>query len=158
MFFIGFPYGIFTSGQSINLLYSIPFTKKAVMSALENVNGVVRIFLDGHNNFGFSGGLIVYRDLDSNELVYKVAAVVSGFRHDITSVLKPEEIKPEDVRPEDIAQGRILRRDGRLFRLHDTEKLVKFNTGIVLGYKIEHALDLIYKNPIGPQVSDTFKP
>jgi Trypsin-like peptidase domain len=158
MFFIGFPYGLFTSGQSLSLGYPIAFIKKAIMSASTYVNGVATLFLDGHNNPGFSGGPIVYRDLDRTEFVYKVAGVVSGFRHDMTPVLKPEEIKPEEVTPQDIAQARILWKDGRLFRLNDMEELVKFNTGIVLGYKIEHALDLIHKNPIGPQVSETFKP
>jgi hypothetical protein len=86
------------------------------MSASVNENGVETLFLDGHNNPGFSGGPIVYRDLDRSEFVYKVAGVVSGFRFDSTSVLKPEEIKPEQVKSEDITQARIIQRDGRLFQ------------------------------------------
>jgi hypothetical protein len=158
MFFVGFPYGIFTSGQTINRLYPIAFVKKAIMSASVNEKGVRTLFLDGHNNPGFSDGPIVYRDLDRMDFIYKVAGVVAGYRFDTTPVLKPEEIKPEQVKPEDIAQGRIIQRDGRLFRLHDTGELVQFNTGIVIGYEIEHALDLITKNPIGPKVSETFEP
>ena len=68
---------------------------------------------------------------------------MSGFRFDTTPVLKPEEIKPEQVNPDDIMQARIIEKDGHLFRLNNTEELVRFNTGIVIGYKIEHALDLI---------------
>jgi hypothetical protein len=158
IFFVGFPYGISTSGQQVNGLYPIAFIKKAIMSAQKNENGAGTIFLDGHNNPGFSGGPIVYRDLNRSDFIYKVAGVVSGFRHDITPVLKPEEIKPEQVKPEDIAQARLIRKDGRLFRLNDTDEMVKFNTGIVIGYDIKHALDIIGQNPIGPTVSETFEP
>jgi hypothetical protein len=51
-------------------------------------------------------------------------------------------------------------RNGRLYRLVETEDLVDFNTGIIAGYSIQHALDLIKKNPIearGPKVDDKFK-
>jgi hypothetical protein len=152
MFFLGFPYDIFTKHS----LTPIPFIKKGIMSAQTNEKGVGRIFLDGHNNPGFSGGPIVFRDLNRNNIVYKVAGVVTGYRHDTTPVLKPEEITWEQVKPEDIARSRIQVKDGRVFRLNDTGVLVQFNTGIVVGYDIQHALDLIHKNPIGPEVSDTW--
>src|SRR5262245_26406361 len=124
------------------------------MSASVNEKGVRTVFLDGHNNPGFSGGPIVYRDLERRDFAYKVAGVVAGYHFGATPVLKPEEIKLEQVKPEDIAQGRIIQRDGRPFRLNDIEQLVKFNTGIVVGYEIEHALDLINKIPIGPTTSE----
>jgi hypothetical protein len=44
-----------------------------------------------------------------------------------------------------------------LYRLDETDELVDFNTGIVAGYSINHALDLIKKNPIGPKTDDSFK-
>jgi hypothetical protein len=154
MYFAGFPYGIFTNNGGG--LFPLAFIKKAILSASTLENGVTTIFLDGHNNPGFSGGPIVYRDLDRSDFTFKLAGVVSGFRFDRTPVLKPEEIKPEQIKPEDVARGRIVTKDGHLFRLNDSEELVDFNTGIVVGYSISHALDLIGKNPIGPKVSDTF--
>jgi trypsin-like peptidase len=151
VFFLGFPYGIFSMLE----LHPIPFIKKAIMSALTNENGIGRIFLDGHNNQGFSGGPIVFRDLRRNNEVYKVAGVISGYRFDITPVATPEKIKREQVKPEDIAQARLFEKDGHLFRLNDTEMQVRFNTGIVHGYSIKHAIDLIHTNPIGPKISET---
>ena len=141
MFFLGFPYGIFSTYG----LNPIPFIKKAILSALNNETGVGTIFLDGHNNPGFSGGPIVFRDLSRRDEIYKVAGVVGGFRFDITPVVTLEEIKQEQVKPEDRAQARLVEREGHLFRLNDTEMQVRFNTGIVHGYSITHAIDLIHK-------------
>ena len=57
----------------------LAFMKKGIFSATTNENGAVVFFLDGHNNPGFSGGPVVYRDLNqSGAPVFYVAAVVSG--------------------------------------------------------------------------------
>ena len=157
IYFVGFPYGLFTKGKNVSGLYPLPFIKKAIMSASTGQNGAVVIFLDGHNNPGFSGGPIVYRDLSRNDFTFKLAGVVSGFRNDLSPVLQPEEIKKEEIKPEDVAQSRIMEKNGHFFRLNDTEQVVKTNTGIVIGYSISHALDLIRRNPIGPKVSDNFE-
>ena len=157
VYFVGFPYGLFTSGQDLNAGLPLAFIKKAIMSASTNDHGADVIFLDGQNNPGFSGAPIVFRDLNKNDSTFKVMGVVSGFRFDRNPVLKPVQIKAEDVRPHDIARGRIVRRDGRLYRLDETEDLVDFNTGIITGYNISHALDLIKRNPIGPKVDGNFK-
>ena len=127
------------------------------MSASTNDHGASLIFLDGQNNPGFSGGPIVYRDNDKTDFTYKLLGVVSGFRFDRSPVLKPVEIKPEEVKAEDTARGRVIQKNGRLYRLDETGDLVDFNTGIIAGYGINHALDLIKKNPIGPKTDDSFK-
>jgi len=154
MYFAGFPYGLFTSGVNINDLYPIAFVKKGIMSASANEKGAITIYLDGHNNPGFSGGPIVYRDLGQNGFVYKLAAVVSGFRFEVSPVLQLEAINSDQLKPEDIAEARITEKNGRLFRLNDTDRVVKLNTGIVVGHSISHAVELIRKNPIGPKTSD----
>jgi len=154
VYFAGFPYGLFTDGWQS----PIPFMKKAILSASFKRDGVIRIYLDGHNNPGFSGGPIVYRDLrNKGTFTFRLAGVVSGFRRDFNPVLQPEKIKEEEIKPEDRAKNRIIQKDGQLLRLNDTEQMVQINTGIVVGYSISHALDLIHKNPIGPMVSDEFK-
>lgn len=154
MYFVGFPYGLSTTFPGG---FSVALVKKAIFSGERNEKGVDLLFLDGHNNPGFSGGPIVFRDLSRSGATFKVAGVVSGFRHDTTPVLQPVEIKPGEIRPEDIALGRIVEKEGRLFRLRETEQLVRFNTGIVVGYSISHAVDLIRKNPLGPAVSDQIR-
>jgi hypothetical protein len=153
VFFAGFPFGLFTGGANINDLYPVAFVKKGIMSASANEKGATTIYIDGHNNPGFSGGPIVFRDFGERKLVYKVAAVVSGFRFEVSPILQPEAITREQINREDIAEARIIEKDGRLFRLNDTDKLVKLNTGIVVGYSISHAVGLIRKNPIGPKIS-----
>jgi hypothetical protein len=157
VYFVGFPYGLFTNGEGINGGFPLAFIKKAIMSASTNDRGVLAIFLDGQNNPGFSGGPIVYRDLDKSDFTYKVMGVVSGFRFDRNPVLKPIEIKPEQIQTEDMARGRIIQKSGHIYRLEETDELVDFNTGIVAGYGIDHALALISKNPVGPKVDANFK-
>lgn len=155
MYFAGFPYGLlFMDGKNVNGLYPIPFLKKAIMSASTNVNGAKVIFLDGHNNPGFSGGPIVYRDLDRRDFVYKVAGVVSAYRPELIPVVTPEEIEPgEDTTREE--EWRIVRlKSGHLVRLKDTDQMVPTNSGIVIGYSITHAVELIRKHPIGPKVAE----
>lgn len=152
VFFMGFPYGISTEGQAVTELYPMAFVKKGTMSGMHKEKEAITIFIDGHNNPGFSGGPVIYRDLARRQTEYRVEAVVSGYRQEITPVFELKEIKKEEITADDIASALIISKAGSLFRLHDTGKVVKANTGIVLGYSIEHAVDLIRKNPTGPKV------
>jgi S1-C subfamily serine protease len=155
MYFAGFPYGISSSAaKNINDLYPLAFIKKGILSASTNEKGAVTIYIDGHNNPGFSGGPIVYRDFDQSDVVYKIAAVVSGFRFEVSPVFQREPISSDQIKPEDIAKARVIEENGRLFRLNDTDMVVRLNTGIVIGHSISHAVELIRKNPIGPEISD----
>lgn len=74
-FFLGFPYSKFTDSGQINNKYPFPFVKKAIISAIDK--GV--LFLDGHNNRGFSGGPVV---VVKDDRTIKVIGVVSGFLTD----------------------------------------------------------------------------
>lgn len=155
VFFAGFPYGenLFSSAR-MGDLYPIPFVKKGIISAEGNEKGARVLYVDGHNNQGFSGGPIVFRDLGQQRFVYKVAGVISGFRPDFGDVFVPEKIARKDIKPEDHSRGRIIEtKDGDIYRLRETGNLVQTNSGIVIGYSIVHALELIKKNPAGPKVS-----
>jgi hypothetical protein len=158
IYFVGFPYGLFTDGSNVNKLYPLPFLKRGIMSASGRAGDDVVVYVDGNNNPGFSGGPIVFRDLDRGDWTFKVFAVVSGFRHDFSPVLTPKEIKPEEITAEDIAKARIVVKNGHPYRLNETDQLVKFNTGIVVGYGIGHAVNLIKKHPIGPKTEPAFEP
>lgn len=141
VYFVGFPYGLATDGKNVNGAFPLAFMKKGIISATQNEGDATLLFVDGHNNPGFSGGPIVYRNLNQSQPnVFHVAAVVSGFRHEYEPVLRLVEVKPGDK------------------KLVETGELVRQNTGIVRGYAIRHALELIRKNPTGPKVSDTFEP
>ncbi len=158
--FVGFPYdvslGLFTSGKGLNGDFPIGFVKRGLISAAHKENGVSMFFLDAHNNPGFSGAPVVFRDLSREQVTFKLLGVVSGFQTDIGKVFKVREIKPSEVKPTDEANGMVIRSGKRVFRLENSEDVVKGNSGIVVVYDIAHAIELIRANPIGPQVSDAF--
>jgi hypothetical protein len=49
---------------------------------------------------------------------------------------------------------RIVKIKGEKFRLEDTKQMVDTNSGIVRGYAIESAVNLIKKHPEGPLVTE----
>jgi hypothetical protein len=149
-YFLGFPYDSFYSAGGVgNEHHPLPFIKRATFSGVAS-DGV--FYLDGYNNPGFSGGPIVYRDLDRSDYTFKVGGVVVAFFPDLLPVLNPVEVKPgEDLK--DIEPWRIRKmEDGKKYKFEDTKQKVATNTGIVKGYNISTALELIKKHPDGPKV------
>lgn len=128
VYFLGYPYDLFTDVGLLNRNFPLPFIKGAVLSSLStDENGVECLFLDGHNNPGFSGGPVVFTPPDKiND--FRVAAVISAYRVD---------------------HHPIYQVDQQLAKLLSTNLLYRYNTGIVISYSIRHATDLIQKNPIG---------
>lgn len=60
-YFLGFPFGMSTPSGKINNDFPIPFIKAALISSLNSEReGLTTIYLDGHNNRGFSGGPAVW--------------------------------------------------------------------------------------------------
>lgn len=152
--FVGFPYG--DAALNTNTPYGdIGFIRRATLSAHEKKDGWSRLYLDGRNNAGFSGGPIVYRDMNRSDYHFKVAGVISGYRSDITEVMRPEPIEPSKITTEDRAKNLILDlADGTHFKLLPTGNYVSGNTGIVVGYSIESAVDLIRESSVkGPELS-----
>ena len=76
------------------------------------------LYIDGFNNPGFSGAPIVYWNFDKR--VYRLLGVVQGYKEDTAKVL----INNEHV---------------------NTALLV--NSGILVGYSIEHAVQAIKQEP-----------
>lgn len=121
LYFLGFPYGQFTDHSHLLNNFPLPFIKKAILSAMTGgAKGINMLFLDGHNNPGFSGGPIVFSQLGQNE--YKVAGVISGFN-------AVEEPVFDGGKP--------------------TAMTWRYNTGIIIGYDIGYAVEAIRSNPIG---------
>ena len=77
-------------------------------------------FLDGHNNPGFSGGPVVFKEPNKNE--FKVALVISGYRYTHEPIFIGDQQVP--------------------LAYH-------YNTGIIVSYGVKHAVDVINENPIG---------
>jgi len=116
VYFLGFPYGYIGRYLFGSSGYPLPFVKRATVSLFDGSE----FLLDGHNNPGFSGGPVVFREPGQQEL--HVAAVVSGYRYVDEPVYAGTDQLPLSYR---------------------------YNTGIIVTYAIDAALDLIAAKPIG---------
>src|SRR6266853_352214 len=156
-YFLGFPYGLQTS---ITGTYPIPIIKRGTISGQVVVDAnkkATRLLLDGYNNPGFSGGPIVYRDLNQSGFVLNVVGVVSGFIPEVVPVMNEHDIRSRSEAG-DAAKAqpwKIQKRpNGTYFEYVDSDKYVALNTGIVQGYLLAPAIDLIRKHAIGPEAKD----
>ena len=129
VYFLGFPFGWTGDGENINRDFPIPFVKSGVMSAF--IFGEdSRIYIDGHNNKGFSGGPVVFVPMGSPTNELKLAGVVSNY--------------PVSREPVVDAQGQpILGADAA------PVAYVQENPGFVVAFDVRHATDLIDANPVG---------
>lgn len=77
-YLLGFPFGFSNGAEEINENYPIPFIKAALLSALDgDSHGFVKLYLDGHNNKGFSGGPVVWIPPGTKNM--QVIGTISGF-------------------------------------------------------------------------------
>lgn len=120
VYFLGFPYGFTGTFRLGDSGYPLPLVKKATVSLLDRK----RMYLDGHNNPGFSGGPVVFSEPGKHN--FKVAGVITAYR----SVEEP--VLSAGVK---------------------TGLTYVYNTGIIVSDSITWALELIKANPIGPNVA-----
>lgn len=158
-YFVGYPYGSLLTYKSLPDVFGL--IKKAIVSGFGSMPEVraQTILLDGYNNPGFSGSPVVFRDLSQSGIVYKVAGVLVSFVFDASPVVKKkEEIRANQVTAADQRRGNVVKTitDGRVYRVEDTDQLVKLNTGIATAWDIGSAVDLIRRHPIGPRAVDNF--
>ena len=159
-YFLGFPFGIQTSARGLNGPYPLAIIKRGTISGTVDVDRTKKaklILLDGYNNPGFSGSPIVFRDLNQGSVVMNLVGVVSGFIPEVVPVMKKHDIRsPADS--EDAAKAQpwriVKREDGTYFEYIETGSYVALNTGIVQGYELAPAIDLIRQHPIGPEAKD----
>lgn len=127
MYFLGYPYGLFTDLGSMNSGFPMPFIKKCILSsvAMRPSSQIDKLYLDGINNVGFSGGPVVFaRNL--NQTDWCVAGVIHGYQIDHRPVMLGTQ---------------------------QTPLAVENNSGLVIAYGIRHAIELIENNPIGPNLT-----
>lgn len=125
VYFLGYPYGLGTSASAPVPpgFGEIPFLKSGIVSALDDRDPQANIlYLDGHNNVGFSGGPIVFWHPESAS--FRVAGVVRGYRNEALPVLKKKKLDD----PEAQAYNDLYTRA---------------NSGIVIGYDIRHIVEAI---------------
>ena len=132
---VGFPFGWSNTVYDLNNGFPMPFVKSALLSAFVFKHNTTVTYLDGHNNPGFSGGPIVTDHIPRKDpqLGPKIIGIVSGFEPENTP--HPSEIDPP---PKHMA-GYPLADD----HVHLT------NSGFILGYGINHAIEIIEANPTG---------
>jgi Trypsin-like peptidase domain len=121
VYFLGYPYGLFGNVYGSPM----PFVKKGIVSCMEHDQPgteMNRLFIDGHNNPGFSGGPVVFQTNRTGP--FKIASIISGYR----------------FRNEPIYDGES-----------EIPLTYRYNTGIILSYGIGHACKLARSNPIGAE-------
>lgn len=122
LYFLGFPFGLRSEIGELNRDFPLPLVKKAVLSLLVMDQPGKYLLLDGHNNPGFSGGPVVFKEPNSND--FNVCGIISSYRYELV---------------ETIING------------NPTPIQAKANTGIIIAYTIDNALELIKVNPNGRQ-------
>ena len=132
---LGFPFGWRFSQFNLNNGYPLPFIKAAVLSAILTKDQTSVVYLDGHNNPGFSGGPIVADEASPPRpgATPKIIGVVSGFPPEGTP--HPDQIDPP---PKEI-NGYPIAYD----HVHLT------NSGFIKAYDIRHVKEVIEANPHG---------
>jgi len=150
VYFLGFPFGS-SAGEGIAVFGShpVPIGKHGILSAI--TDGL--LVVDALSNPGFSGGPIVFRDLnETGKIVFYVLGVTKGPYPDLVHVTAPEPVKPGDDLS-NIERWRIQEDHGQRVILRDTPQVVPLNSGLLLGYSIDYAVDMIHKHPIGPEIA-----
>jgi len=79
-FILGFPLQLFTDSQNLNNGFPYPLIKKVIFSGSNEIDGVRIRFYDGHNNPGFSGGPVLFKDRTKTSSKWFVSDVVMGYQ------------------------------------------------------------------------------
>jgi hypothetical protein len=122
VYFLGFPYGLAAEVGELNRHFPLPFIKKGCLSTIvTEPTGERILYLDGNNNPGFSGGPVVFTP-PGRLADFRLASIISGYRFDPQPVLLNDQ---------------------------PTQLISRHNTGIIISFGVNHAVDLINANPIG---------
>ena len=125
MMFLGFPSGYdVTTTHLLRTGYPVPAVKYARLSVLPRDG--YPMWLDGHNNEGFSGAPLCYKNQGEDDI--RIAGVVSAYRR----IKKP-------------VYDALDRQTGMYH---------KENMGFGLAWDIRYCMDLISQNPIGLELPE----
>jgi prepilin-type processing-associated H-X9-DG protein len=131
LYFMGFPFGLSTQIDG-PLSKPIPFINHAFLSAVDSrfCSGNV-LYLDGHNNPGFSGGPVVSRSHDEKQPL-QIVGVLSSYRVQLNRKTITEKT--------DVHNGAVEKKSSRF---------VQENSGILVAYHISEIIKAIRLNPTG---------
>ncbi|HET9055322.1 MAG TPA: serine protease [Chitinophagaceae bacterium] len=90
-YFLGFPFGLNTKDNSgLNSGFPYPLIKKVTFSGGVVEKGIYIIFLDGHNNPGFSGGPVIFIDrYSTSENKWFISGVISAYVNQKIQMVTP---------------------------------------------------------------------
>ncbi|MBK8516556.1 MAG: trypsin-like peptidase domain-containing protein [Saprospiraceae bacterium] len=112
-YILGFPYNLSTDIWDRE--FPLPLIKRVINSGTIIEDGIQLIFLDGHNNPGFSGGPIVFKNHSkSNGHMWQIVGVISAYVTQNNDLITP--------------LGKM--------KYHE-------NSGIVIGYSSDHIKAII---------------
>jgi hypothetical protein len=126
MLIVGYPLKMSSDGGAVTSGRPVPFVRKGVLSAFDWDTDPKTLWIDAVNNEGFSGGPILFQNMQSPlpaPALYLVAGVVSKYK----------------VVDEPVLDA----------KLEPTGMCVQIHAGFTMGCAIKHVLDLIDSNPIG---------
>ena len=128
VYFLGFPFGFVGGLERLNRDFPAPFVKGGIYSATDETCSV--IYIDGHNNPGFSGGPVVFVPSGRPSNEFRVAGVVASY---------PTQLQP------------IVDKSGAIITGKNDEPAAYTaeNSGLVVAYEIQNATNLIDAFPIG---------
>ena len=104
VYFLGFPYGLFTYFANGVVTSPVPLVKHGYVSALVSCSALnpgadadkKLLLLDGMNNPGFSGGPVVAPDLDQAGHPMKLVGVISAFAGEKLAVSSKDQKASEE--------------------------------------------------------------
>ena len=128
--FLGFPFGWDGGAEDINEDFPLPFIKAGIVSGIKHTDAT-RIYIDAHGNTGFSGGPVVFAVNNDAQTENRIAGVVA------------QAPRPRLKPVVDKHRTPLVDKDG--------EPIAHFaeNQGFVVAFGINHATEMIDKNPIG---------
>lgn len=136
-YFLGFPDLPPTPYLKISTIVRgrhFPFIKNATLSAIDPGPDAGNVlYLDGHNNPGFSGGPVILANHNREESL-QIVGVVSGYY--------PQNVR---VKEKQVRESRPRTRKMK----NDVTPYIPENSGIVISFSIEEIVKAIRSNPIG---------
>lgn len=134
--FLGFPFAESYVAKFNDTAFRLPYMKHCYISAI--LSGPPAMYvLDGINNFGFSGGPVLYNTGPQQ----RVFAVISGFKPELSEVQTVNLLVPETAPTGQSNAPTKMKTEKHQF--------VILNPGIIHAYSLDVALKAIRKNPIG---------
>lgn len=125
IYFLGFPYGMFSPDKgNVNHKFPFPFAKKGILSSIIREDDITSIYIDAHNNSGFSGGPVFITESNNIQII---GVNVSYLKHENTIIY--DEVDD----------------DGEI---HQEQFEYYENSGIMKSQSIDHAIEIIKQNKI----------